>query len=99
MNSRNWYPCGSRPPQPAKAGPVYGRNFRLQSGLSHVEVEFLELLALGDQVEIFDHRGNVEWQGVVEEIAPALGVAWIRTGMGERKLLDIREHSVRRFPR
>ena len=71
----------------------------MQGGLSHVEVEFLELLAPGDQVEIFDHRGNVEWQGAVEEIASALGVAWIRTELDERKLLDIRGHSVRRFPR
>ncbi len=78
---------------------MYERNVRLQSGLSHVEVKFLELLTPGDPVEIFDHRGNIEWQGAVEETAPALGVAWIRTGVGERKLLDIREHSVRRFPR
>lgn len=71
----------------------------MQSRLTQPEVEFLELLIEGEPVEMFDDRGNVQWRGAVEEIAPGLGVAWIRTDMGERKMLDIREHSVRRFPR
>lgn len=70
----------------------------LQSRLTQPEYEFLELLVVGEPVEIFDARGNVQWRGTVEEIAPELGVAWVRTDMGERKMLDIREHSVRRFP-
>jgi hypothetical protein len=71
----------------------------LQNRLTQLEVEFLELLTVGEPVEMFDDRGNVQWRGTVEQIAVELGVAWIRTDMGERRMLDIREHSVRRFPR
>lgn len=41
---------------------------------------------------------TVERWGAVEETAPPLGVVWIRTQLGERSLLDIREHSPRAFP-
>ena len=70
----------------------------LKGELSQTEVEFLDLLIEGEPVEIFDERNTVQWRGTVEETAPELGVAWIRTDTGERKLLDIKEHSVRRFP-
>jgi hypothetical protein len=59
--------------------------------------DFLESLVIGEPVEVFDEWGNVRWRGVVEEVAPPLGVAWIRTDATERKLLDIREHAVQRL--
>jgi hypothetical protein len=61
--------------------------------------EFLQSLIAGEPVEVFDERGTLKWRGSVEETAPDVGVAWIRTDACERKLLDIREHSVRLLAR
>lgn len=69
----------------------------MNSNLSEAEVSFLHSLLPGESVEIFDEREVAQWKGVVLETAPDIGVAWIRTDLGERKLLDIKEHSVRRF--
>ena len=66
--------------------------------LSESEMGFMLSLAVGDLVEVFDDRSVVEWAGTLEEIAPELGIAWLRTDSGERKLLDIQEHSIRRWP-
>jgi hypothetical protein len=66
--------------------------------LSESEIAFMLSLAVGEPVEIFDDRNVVEWGGTLEEIAPEIGVAWVRTDAGERKLLDIQEHSIRRLP-
>lgn len=70
----------------------------MNNSLSGADVSFLHSLVAGESVEIFDDREIVQWKGVVLETAPDLGVAWVRTDLGERKLLDIQEHSVRRFP-
>lgn len=77
---------------PTKAGPM------TKVELSESEIAFMLSLAVGDFVEIFDDRNVVEWGGTLEEIAPEIGVAWVRTTAGERKLLDIQEHSIRRLP-
>ena len=66
--------------------------------LSESEMAFMLSLVVGDRVEVFDDRSVVEWGGTLEEIAPEIGVAWVRTIAGERKLLDIQEHSIRRLP-
>ena len=40
-------------------------------------------------------RGVVHWTGTVDTVSVALGVVWIReNGLGERKLLDLREYQV-----
>lgn len=40
-------------------------------------------------------RGVVHWAGTVETVSAALGVVWIlENGLGERKLLDLREYQV-----
>lgn len=40
-------------------------------------------------------RGVVHWEGTVETVSASLGVVWIReNGLGERKLLDLREYHV-----
>lgn len=40
-------------------------------------------------------RGVVHWTGTVETVSVALGVVWIlEDGLGERKLLDLREYQV-----
>lgn len=70
----------------------------MSNNVSEAELEFLNALMPGEPVEIFDEKNIVQWKGIVQETAPKLGVAWIRTDLGERKLLDIQEHSVRRFP-
>lgn len=70
----------------------------MKSSLSRAEIDFLYSLIPGESVEIFDERNVAQWTGVVQETAPELGVAWIWTDMGERRLLDIQKHSVQRFP-
>lgn len=64
--------------------------------LTRTDIEVLQSLVVDDVVEVFDERGTVLWQGAVETSAPHLGFAWIRTDTGERKLLDIQAHSIRR---
>jgi hypothetical protein len=77
---------------PNKAGRM------TKAELAESEIAFMLSLAVGDPVEVFDDRSVVEWGGTLEEIAPELGVAWVRTDAGERRLLDVQEHSIRRLP-
>jgi hypothetical protein len=63
--------------------------------LSRAEKDFLSSLLAGEQVEAFDEEGR-HLSGTVETTAPDLGIVWIRTHAGERKLLDVQECSVRR---
>lgn len=83
---------------------AYGYSLPTKAGrmtkveLSESEIAFMLALAPGDAVEVFDDRSAVEWGGTLEEVAPELGVAWVRTDTGERKLLDVQEHSIRRLP-
>ncbi len=55
-------------------------------------------LAPGESVEVFDWKNVFQCRGVIQETALELGVAWIRTDIGERRLVDIHEHLVRRCP-
>lgn len=55
-------------------------------------------LAPGESVEVFDWKNVIQCRGVIQKTAPELGVAWIRTDIGERRLVDIYEHLVRRCP-
>ena len=55
-------------------------------------------LVSGESVEVFNKKDVIQCRGVVQETAPELGVAWIRTDIGERRLVDIHEHLVRRCP-
>lgn len=51
-------------------------------------------LPLGQRVQAQGH-GAAHWAGTVETVAVELGVVWIREdGLGERKLLDLREYQV-----
>ena len=55
----------------------------------------LEQLLPGHRVQAQVH-GIPHWTGTVEAVAVPLGVVWIREdGLGERKLLDLREFQVR----
>lgn len=58
----------------------------------------LHSLAPGESVEVFNKKNVIQCRGVIQETAPELGVAWIRTDLGERRLVDIHEHLVRRCP-
>lgn len=54
----------------------------------------VEQLHLGQPVQAQLH-GVVHWTGTVETIAVPLRVVWIREdGLGERKLLDLREYQL-----
>ncbi|MEX5299871.1 hypothetical protein RCG67_13955 [Kocuria sp. CPCC 205292] len=54
----------------------------------------VEQLQLGQRVQAQLH-GVAHWTGTVETVAVPLGVVWIREdGLGERKLLDLREYQV-----
>ncbi len=70
----------------------------LKSDLSKTDIDVLNSLGVGDPVEAFNERGVIHWRGTIETSAPDLGIAWIFTDTGERKLLDIQEYSIRRCP-
>lgn len=53
----------------------------------------LFLLAPGTPVEAYG-EGGTSWHGTVEDTAPEQGILWIYTDSGERKLLDIQQHTV-----
>ena len=54
----------------------------------------VERLQLGQRVQAQLH-GVAHWTGTVETVAVPLGVVWIREdGLGERKLLDLREYQL-----
>ena len=55
----------------------------------------LHTLRTGNRVEVWGH-GGLRYSGWVEELAPKLGVVWIReASAGERKLISTEEHSIR----
>lgn len=55
----------------------------------------LHALRTGNRIEVWDH-GGLRYSGWVEELAPKLGVVWIReASTGERKLISTEEHSIR----
>lgn len=54
----------------------------------------VEQLHLGQRVQAQVH-GVTHWTGTVETVAVALSAVWIRDdGLGERKLLDLREYQL-----
>ena len=54
------------------------------------EFQYLEP---GNRIEAWDKTGT-RWQGTVDMADPDLGVIWIHTDVGERKLLDFHEHTI-----
>ena len=55
----------------------------------------LSTLRPGDHLEAWEH-GMLCHAGVVEEVAPELGVVWIREpGLGARKMLSVDQHQLR----
>ena len=67
------------------------------SGEPRTEIEVLFTLAPGDRVEAHGENGR-RWQGTVDLMATGLGILWIRTDAGERKIVDIQEHTIRQLP-
>lgn len=57
------------------------------------KADAFRLLAPGDLVMADDQQGG-RWQGCVDETAHELGIVWILTDRGERKLLDVEEHTI-----
>jgi hypothetical protein len=50
-------------------------------------------LSRGGYVEAVDAAG-IQWAGTVETTTLELGIFWIHTDCGERKLLDVCEHTI-----
>jgi hypothetical protein len=65
----------------------------MEDEIARTESGILMSLGAGDLVVAHDERG-FESQGSVELTAPEIGVLWIRTNSGERKLLDVQEHAI-----
>lgn len=66
-------------------------------GLMDAETSGCELSTLrpGDHLQAWED-GMLCHAGVVEEVAPALGVVWIREpGLGARKMLSVDQHQLR----
>ena len=54
----------------------------------------VEQVHVGQRVQT-QVNGVAHWTGTVETVAAPLGVVWIREdGLGERKLLDLREYQL-----
>lgn len=53
-------------------------------------------IAPGDKIEARDPQNNL-WKGTVEVVDPDNGVLWIYTVHGERKLIDLCEHHIRKL--
>ena len=64
--------------------------------LTRHAIESFLTLEHGDFVEAWDNDG-VRWHGTIDLIDQDIGVLWIHTQLGERKLLDIHEHTIRRM--
>jgi hypothetical protein len=69
----------------------------VKNGVTGDEFGFLFSQGQGDRLLAQDAYG-ARWLGIVETTAPEQGILWIRTDIGERKLLDIQEHKIRAAP-
>lgn len=56
-------------------------------------IEF-QHLEPGIRIEAQDQIGT-RWQGTIDMAHSDLGIVWIRTDIGERKLLNFQEHTIR----
>jgi hypothetical protein len=63
-----------------------------------LDSKYWSTLTIGQQLEICNDAGLVYSTGRAETLAPDIGIVWIRTDLGERKLLDLREDKVRVTP-
>lgn len=61
---------------------------------SNLDAQMLSSLSPGDHVEAYSKRDGI-CEGTVETVAPKLGLLWIRTMAGERKLVGVDEHTIR----
>lgn len=59
------------------------------------KLDYWSRLEVGQEIEVFDGRGIVILQGTVETLALSLGITWIRTTSGDRRLLHIQEDDLR----
>lgn len=64
--------------------------------ISRTQVQALPLLSPGDQVEAY-YKAGVVLRGIVETVASDLGMFWIHTHAGERRLIDVQDSSVYRL--
>ncbi|WP_156945050.1 hypothetical protein [Arthrobacter sp. I3] len=67
----------------------------MKDAISQTQMEAISALASGDHVEAYDDSGG-QWLGVVDIAAYNHGIVWIHSRSGERKLLDVKEHTIRR---
>ena len=62
--------------------------------MSWDQLEQLMLLCAGEAIEVQDKATGHRWQGTVDIVAPGLGKLWMYAELGERRLIDIEEHTV-----
>lgn len=67
----------------------------MKEELSKLEIEYWSSLAAGERIEAYNENGRVYLMGCVETTAPDLGIIWIRTDLGERKLLSVQDDTIR----
>lgn len=59
------------------------------------EDSVLDALQPGDHLEAWEDQ-TLHYTGTVDEVAPALGVVWIReAGLGLRKMLSVHQYRLR----
>ena len=56
----------------------------------------LAVLAPGDSVTVSNEEGR-RWTGTIDLVAPGLGVIWVHTHEGERKVFDVHDYKIQDF--
>lgn len=77
----------------AAKGPNYPSDGPKVS-LTDCEVEVFRFLAHGQRISVREHMTGALWHGWVDTTFPGHGFVWCISDIGERKLLDIRVHTV-----
>lgn len=67
----------------------------MKEELSKLEIEYWSSLAAGERIEAYNQNGCLYLSGCVETTAPDLVIIWIRTDLGERKLLNVQDDTIR----
>lgn len=66
----------------------------LKVSLTECEIGIFLSLAPGHRVAVRNHDAGALWRGWVDVTFPDQGFVWVITDVGERKLFDIRVHTV-----
>lgn len=91
-------PTAAPPPVPATVDRAGTTRTDPAPRQAEPPVEDLSRLRPGHQVEVW-HRGQLQYVGTVEEVAPSLGMMWIREALdGYRRLIHTQDDTELRSP-